>query len=343
MTVDPSHRRRVSLADVAREAGVSTSAASFALNGRSGVSAAVRDRVKAAAAVLGYVPWTSAVALRTGRSGAVALLIRNLRNPFFLDVINGFDATCATAGLGVIIGSADYSSEREKQLVSTFIAREADGLALAPIGGGGSASRWQKMTGKPLVLINAATHAPDVAASRVHVDSEDAVRQAVAHLLSLGHRRIALVAAPHDRSADHERVETFREAVSRHRFDGRVVETDMQHDRAVEVLGAVLREAPAARPTAFIMNSDYIASALYFAAEKAMLRVGEDVSVIGHDDLTTSRLLSPALSTIAVDRFEIGVAAATLLIQQLDGGGRGTVVIPTTLLSRQSTQTPRGE
>lgn len=341
MTADASHRRRVSLADVAKEAGVSTSAASFALNGRSGVSEPVRARVKMAAEALGYVPWTSGVALRTGRSGAVALLIRNMRNPFFLDVINGFDATCATAGLGVIIGSADYSSDREKQLLSTFIAREADGLALAPIGGGDSAMRWQKMTGKPLVLINAAKHAPAVAASRVHVDSEDAVRQAVDHLLSLGHRRIALVAAPHDRSADDERVETFHEAVGRHRFEGRIIETEMQHDRAAEVMAGVLREEPATRPTAFITNSDYIASALYFAAAQAGVRVGDDISVVGHDDLSTSRLLSPALSTIAVDRFEIGVAAATLLIQQLDGGDPETVVAPAALVPRQSSGRPR--
>jgi DNA-binding LacI/PurR family transcriptional regulator len=336
MTADQPHRRRVSLADVAREAGVSTSAASFALNGRSGVSEPVRARVKAAAESLGYVPWNSAVALRTGRSGAVALLIRNLRNPFFLDVINGFDATCATAGLGVIIGSADYSSERERELVSTFIAREADGLALAPIGGGDAATRWQKSTGKPLVLINAANHSPQLAASRVHVDSEAAVRQAVEHLRGLGHRRIAIVAAPHDRSADDERVDTFRTEVARHRLEGRVVDTAMQHDRAAEVVGAVMREDAATRPTAYITNSDYIASALYFAAAEAGLRIGQDISVVGHDDLSTSRLLAPALSTVAVDRFEIGVVAATLLIQALDGGERETVVIPATLVPRGS-------
>ena len=111
MTADQPHRRRVSLADVAREAGVSTSAASFALNGRTGVSEPVRERVKAAAESLGYVPWNSAVALRTGRSGAVALLIRNLRNPFFLDVINGFDASAicdATRSASVRLCSSSY-------------------------------------------------------------------------------------------------------------------------------------------------------------------------------------------------------------------------------------------
>ncbi|CAD6008418.1 LacI family DNA-binding transcriptional regulator [Agreia sp. COWG] len=337
MTDTPQQRRRVSLADVARESGVSVAAASFALNGRSGVSEPVRQRVKDAAARLNYTPWTSAVALRTGRSGAVALLIRNLRNPFFLDVINGFDATCAEAGIGVIIGSADYSSKREAELVSTFIAREADGLALAPIGGGSAAHTWSKATGKPLVLINSAGHAPELEVSRVHVDSIAAVRQAVDHLLGLGHRRIALIAAPHDRSADDERVDTFRELAALHGFPGRVIESEMRHDRAVDVALSVLAEPAATRPTAFVTNSDYIASALYFAAAELGLVIGVDLSVVGHDDLSTSRFLAPSLTTIAVDRFEIGVGAARALMNQLDGAPVQSLVSPTTLVARGST------
>jgi DNA-binding LacI/PurR family transcriptional regulator len=337
MPRDDAPRRRVSLTDVAREAGVSPAAASFALNGRSGVGEVVRARVKEAAARLGYTPSTSAVALRTGRSGAVGLLIRNMRNPFFLDVINGFDGTCAAAGLGVVIGSADYSPEREAELVATFAARGVDGLALAPIGGGSAAADWDGSTGKPVVLINGARHAPGIDASRVHVDGEQAVAQAVAHLAELGHQRIAIVAAPRDRIADDERVAAFHRICGERGLAPRVIETAMQHDAAVDALTRVLREGAAARPTAVITSSDYLATAVYSAAETAGLRVGVDVSVVGHDDLGTSRFLAPALTTIAVDRFALGAAAAHRLIERLDGGEAGTTVVPTSLVARAST------
>jgi DNA-binding LacI/PurR family transcriptional regulator len=337
MTTDPPRRRRVSLSDVAREAGVSTSAASFALNGRTGVSDVVRQRVKDAAVRLRYTPSSSAVALRTGRSGTVGLLIRNLRNPFFLDVVAGFDVTCARAGLGVVIGSADYSPAREAELVDTFVARQLDGLALAPIGGGSAAADWDGATGRPVVFVNAALHAPDIDASRVHVDSEAAVRQAVEHLVALGHRRIAVVAAPDGRSADDERVSTFLRLATQLGLDGRVVETPMQHEAALAALTQVLGEPAASRPTALVTSSDYIATAAYAAAESAGLRVGRDVSVVGHDDLGTSRFLAPSLTTVAVDRHRIGVEAATALISRLDGGAPSTTVVPTVLVPRRST------
>jgi len=337
MSTEPPRRRRISLSDVASEAGVSASAASFALNGRAGVSDAVRQRVKDAAERLRYVPSRSAVALRTGRSGTVGLLIRNLRNPFFLDVVNGFDVTCAQAGLGVVIGSADYSPAREAELVATFAARQVDGLALAPIGGGSAAVDWQAASGRPMVFVNAARHAPDVDASRVHVDSEGAVRQAVDHLAALGHARIALVAAPEGRSADEERVVTFRRLTAELGLEGRVVETPMQHDSAVAALTRALSEAASVRPTAVVTSSDYLATAAYSAAEAVGLRVGVDIGVVGHDDLGTSRFLAPSLTTVAVDRHRIGVEAATSLIARLGGGDATTTVVPTTLVARRST------
>ncbi len=337
MATDSSQHRRISLSDVAREAGVSISAASFALNERVGVSEAVRARVREAAVRLRYIPSSSAVALRTGRSGTVGLLIRNMRNPFFLDVINGFDVTCARAGLGVVIGSADYSSARETELVGTFIARQVDGLALSPIGGGSAAADWDDATGRPLVFINAAEHAREIDASRVHVDSEGAVQQAVGHLTELGHQRIAIVAAPDGHSADSERVSTFQRLASQLDVDGRVIRTPMQHNSAVEALTRVLQKPETRRPTAIITSSDYIATAGYSAAETAGLQVGIDVGIVGHDDLTTSRFLAPSLTTIAVDRFQIGVEAATSLISRLEGNGPSTTVVATTLVPRRST------
>ncbi|RIJ55327.1 LacI family DNA-binding transcriptional regulator, partial [Clavibacter phaseoli] len=182
-----------------------------------------------------------------------------------------------------------------------------------------------------------ARHAPGIDASRVHVDGEQAVAQALAHLADLGHRRVAIVAAPRDRSADDERVAAFHRISRERGLVPRVIESAMQHDAAVEALTRALAEPAGTRPTAIVTSSDYLATAVYSAADAAGLRMGVDVSVVGHDDLGTSRFLAPALTTIAVDRTALGAAAARRLIERLDGGEAATTVVPTSLVARAST------
>lgn len=330
--------------DIARSLGVSVSAVSLALAGRDGVSDALRERVLATAAQLGYRPNASAVALRTRRSNVLGLLIRNLRNPHFLDVIDGFDETCAKAGYDVMVGSSRYDPEREQELLDAFADRSVDGLAIAPIGASRRVRVWAKATGRPIVLLNANPGAAGGGRTAMTVRSDDvaAIDLAVRHLVGLGHRRLAMVAAPEDKTPDPVRLDRFTLLGRRLGFTARAVVSELSEAAVREAVGRELRRAPRVRPTAVITNSDYLAHAVYLAATDRGLRIPADLSVLGHDDLPTSASLSPALSTIAVDRREIGERAAGLLIATLrDGRPAGrSITVPVRLRVRASTARP---
>lgn len=353
---------RTTQADIARAVGVSIGAVSIALNARSGVSEELRRTIQDMAERLGYSPNRSAVTLRTRRSGLVGLLIRNLRNPFFLDVAEGFERECAARGAEVVIGSSHYDLTRELALVHAFADRAVDALALAPIGGGRAAHAWIMATGAPIVLLNSVTYAPDVAALRVQSDGATALAGAVDHLVGLGHRRIALIEGPRSQSPDLERTDFFRTSMHRHGLRGRVLQGENLSWGAIgRRLATDVRRGPGRRSTALITNSDDAAYGVYAAARELGLVIPRDLSVVGNDDLDTSQLLDPPLTTHRVDRRGMGATAARLLLDTLarDGqpqaqtGGQakvqagasgspelGTVTMPVELVVRASTGPP---
>lgn len=340
--------RRPTLADVARAVGVSVGAVSVAINGRPGVSDELRRTIQETAERLGYSPNRSAVALRTHRSGLVGLLIRNLRNPFFLDVAEGFERECAERGSEVVIGSSHYDPGRELALVHAFADRAVDALALAPIGGGRAAQAWKAATGAPIVLLNSVMYAPDVAALRVHSDGAAASDGAVDHLVGLGHRRIALIEGPASQSPDLERTDFFLASMLRHGLRGRVLEAeDLSWGAIGRRVAADVRRGPGRRATALVTNSDDAAYGVYAAARELGLVIPRDLSVVGNDDLDTSWLLDPPLTTHHVDRRGMGATAARLLLDSLaqegDAGASPaphTVTMPVALRVRASTGPP---
>lgn len=332
-------KRTVTQRDIARALGVSVSAVSLALSGRPGVSGELRDRITERAAELGYRPNASAVALRTRRSRVLGLLIRNLRNPFFLDLVDGFDETCARAGYGVMVGSSRYEHDREQELLNAFSDRGVDGLAVAPVGAGKRVSAWRNSTKRPVVLLSASIQRMPNTLMSVRPDGKTGVDLAVDHLLGLGHRRLAMVVPLPDKTPDPERWDRFEQLARRRRFTARAVRTELATEAAATAITAELSRAPRVRPTAFIANSDYLAQSVYLAAAELGLRVPKDVSVVGHDDLPTSALLAPPLTTLRVNRRNIGERAATLLIDTVEGRRPGSreIIVPVELRTRGST------
>jgi LacI family transcriptional regulator len=303
------------------------------------VSSELRDLVMRRAEEMGYRPNASAVALRTRRSKVLGLLIRNLRNPHFLDIVDGFDETCAKAGYGVMVGSSRYEHEREQELLNAFGDRGVDGLAVAPIGATSRVSSWRTATRRPVVLLNAPALRTSGALMSVRPDGATAVELAVEHLIGLGHRRLAMVVALPDKTPDPERWQHFELLSKRRRFTARAVRTELSITAATEAVAAELGRVVRVRPTAFITNSDYLAQAVYLAAAQRGLGVPQDISVVGHDDLPTSELLAPPLTTLRLDRRTIGEHAATLLIDTVEGRrpARREITVPVQLCVRGST------
>lgn len=304
----------VGIRDVAKLAGVSVASASQALNGQPGVSDGTRRRVAAAAEQLGYRANPQAQALRSGRTTIYGFVVRNLANPFFLDVMSGAEQVASESGATLLVLDSRYSTDREVEHIRNMAAQRFAGLAIAPVGAGGSIQIWQQLRpGAPVVVLNASIR--DITGvSLVTPDNAAAVALPMRRIAQLGHSSVAFISAPRGLMADSDRLRYFRRLGSQLGLRGRVVYSPLTMADVERAAGQLL--SGSAPPTSVITNSDYTAHAIYKAARELSLRVGPEVSVIGHDDLPTSELLDPPLATIRVDRMEMGRALMTRLLAE---------------------------
>ncbi len=327
--------RQPGLRDVAAAAGVSMSAVSLALNGRPGVSDATRAQILRIAGELGYVAHPGARAMRTGRTSTLAILTRNLSNPYFLDVVVAAQQYADEHDRTLITVDSHYDLDRELLHLQKLLAARVDALAIAPVGAGTSVAAWtERRRERPVVVINAAAVAGD---HLVHVgpDDESAVTQAVDHLHTLGHRRIGLLSAPAAVVADRRRLDTFHALTRTGEVEGVVVESPLDQDSVEDTVVELLGDP--GPPTALITASDHVAQAVYHAARRLDLRIGHDLSLIGHDDLATSALFDPPLTTLALSRESIGREVARRLG---DASVTDDHSEPVHLISRASTRPP---
>jgi DNA-binding LacI/PurR family transcriptional regulator len=325
----------VGIRDVAKLAGVSVASASMALNGQPGVSDVTRTRIAAAAERLGYLANPQARALRSGRSTMYGFVVRNLANPFFLDVMSGAEQVASEAGVTLLVLDSQYSTEREAVHVRNMAAQRLAGLAIAPVGVGGAIRLWQQLRpGTPVVALNA--WLPDIKnLTLVSPDNEAAVTLPLRRLAELGHSSAAFVTAPRGLMADADRLRHFRRLSALCGIRGSVIYTLLTMQDVERSAFAVL--SGTRPPTSIITNSDYTAHAIYKAARELSLPIGPAISVVGHDDLPTSELLDPPLATIRVDRRQMGQA---LMARLLTGRPQDHFVAPIELIERASLQTP---
>jgi LacI family transcriptional regulator len=327
--------QRVGIREVARLANVSVASASFALNGQPGVAEDTRRRIMAAAEQLGYRANRQAQALRRGRTTTYALVARNFANPFFLQVLSGAEDVAEEAGVTLLMLDSRYSLEREREHVQEMAAQRLAGLAIAPVGTGEALRLWQHLRpGAPVVALNA-TAGGITGISRVSPDNATAVELPMRRLAELGHCHVAFLSAPPRLMADPDRLRHFRRLARELGLRARVAYSLLTIAGVAAAAGRLLASADA--PTAVITNSDYTAHAIYKAARTLSLRVGCDVSVIGHDDLPTSELLDPPLATVRVDAGDMGRA---LMLRLLHGGPPADYIAPVELIERASLGKP---
>ncbi len=337
MATGPDGQQRpAGIRDVAQLAGVSVASASFALNGQPGVAGNTRRRILAAAAELGYRANPQAQALRRGRTTSYGIVVRNSANPFFLEVLSGAEEIASQRGATLLFLDSRYSLEYERRHVQEMAAQRLAGLAIASVGTGEAIRLWQELRpGTPVVALNtAAAGARGVA--RVHPDNAAAVGLPLRRLAELGHTSVAFLSAPRRLMADRDRLQYFQRLSRDLGLDGQVMYSPLALADVRQATLAVLTGADP--PSAIITNSDHTAHAVYKAARELALRVGPDVSVVGHDDLASSELLDPPLATIRLDGREMG---RVLMRRLLGEDPADEYVAPVELIERASLQPPR--
>lgn len=314
-------RARVTLREVAEEAGTSRSTASRALAGHGYVAEGIKQRVEAAAARLGYFPDVSARTLKGRSSGMVGLLVSDLRNQFYALLAAGVEQTLAAAGHQVVLVDDHGSEKQALDGARAFLAMRADGVLLAPVGR--AATELLVEHGTPVVEVDRRSGVRGCDA--VTIDSERGARDAVAHLLALGHRQIAVVVDETMWDTGMGRLRGYRAA---HRAAGvplsrRLVldlglcPADPQGDVA-----AFLDANPGI--TAIFAANNVVAEAVWQELKRRGCSVPGDCSVVSFDDLTWMRMVEPGMTAVRQPVYEMGSRAAALLLERVAGGrGRG--------------------
>jgi LacI family transcriptional regulator len=217
-------------------------------------------------------------------------------------------------------------------------AQRLAGLAIAPVGKGDSVGLWQELRpGTPVVVLNACADGV-TGVSRVAPDNGAAVGLAMRALAGLGHARVAFLSAPRGLVADEDRLRHFRRLARELGVQPRVMRSPLTIPDVRKAARKLLASPDA--PTAIITNSDYTALGIYQTARDLSLRIGPDISVIGHDDLPTSALLDPPLATIRMDGREMGRALMARLLNPGAFGVPNDYVAPVELVERASLQAP---
>ena len=311
------------MSDVARLAGVDSSTVSRALNSRTAASLRPETvaKVLAASEQLGYRPNVLARGLRTQRTHTVGLLLPDVTNPFFPPIIRGIEDALIPSGHVLLIANTDNEPTREEQGLDSLVARQVDGMMLAT-SHLDVATDAERLAGIPTVLVNRRDRTSQVPA--VLPDDATGVRVVVEHLHGLGHRRIALVSGPLDTSTGRDRRDTFV-AVCRDLGipADRVVHADRYDIASGRRAAEVLLDADAPAPTAIFASNDLLAVGVLTALRSRGLRVPDDISLAGYNDMPLVDLLDPALTTVRIDQYLMGQRAAEVMLALLERGRAG--------------------
>ena len=303
---------------VAARAAVSTATVSRTINGSSKVNPATAARVQEAIAALHFVPNHNARALGSGRSNLLGLIISDITNPFFPELVKAFEDIALQWGKDVLITNTDYDPERTRQCVSRMLQRKVDGVAIMTSEMSDQLTELFRRSGIPMVFLDLGAASPGI--SCVQIDYRAGVEMAMSHLVGLGHTRIAFISGPLQLASARTRHRAFTESSARDHLQaapGLIQEGNHRTDGGYAAMQRLL--ALPERPTAVLCSNDLTAIGALGAIAEAGLKVPEDLSLIGFDDIKLSAYTAPALTTVRLPYARIARASVQALLRGSGG------------------------
>jgi LacI family kdg operon repressor len=310
---------RVTIADVARVAGVSKATVSRFFNHREALlTPAMAARVEAAIAALDYRPSPMAQALKRGTSRLIGMVVADVTNPYSVAVLRGAERACKDAGYLVMLFNLGNEPEREREAIATLSSYQVDGFILNTFDHGGKGRAEVERLGKPAVLVD--RRHGRMNADFVSLDNAGAVDMAVAHLADAGYRELLYVSEPvKNVSSRLDRQAAFHACVKQHAdVRGAVFESVGDGAHALEQAIATLRRRSGDR-AAILSGNAVVTLRCATAAMRLGLRFGSEIGFIGFDELDWAPLVGPGLTTIAQPTDALGRLAARCLIERLQG------------------------
>lgn len=352
MLYDSSVPRKVSRKVVAKAADIRTVAAlakvsiatvSRTINGSPAVSERLSKRVWQAIEQLNYFPNTHARSLVSGRSRLLGIIVENITNPFFPELIQSFEEIAVAHGYEILVSSSNSDPAVLTTCVRRMLERKVEGVAVLTFGEEEPVLDQLGTHNIPLVLAEFKLSSPKT--STILLDYTTGMKAAVHHLAGLGHRRIGFLAGPHTIHSAITRENDFRTAMKAAELPVEphwMIECD--HTLRGGVLGFERLQSLAVRPTAIICSNDMTAIGLLRAAYMAGLRLPNDLSVVGLDDIDFAEFTLPPLTTIRLSRADLARAAFEALRQQAEAGPGVKIdrefLVSTSLVVRGSTAAP---
>lgn len=328
----------MNIKEVAKRARVSTATVSRTINNSAKVKAGTAVRVRKAIEELNFYPNTHARTLVSGRSRMLGLIISDITNPFFPELVKRFEDEAVQRGKDVIIGNTDYNPKRMAGCIQRMVERKVDGVAIMT--SEADPAFMMELTRRNIPTVFMDTGKPGPHTANIRIDYAQGIHEALQHLFSLNHRRIAFITGPMNLESARIRHAAFLSGIKSRGLSERGM---IEHgDHRIEGGALAMRrllELPHG-PTAVICSNDLTAIGALGVILEAELRVPEDISLIGFDDISFAHLTQPPLTTIQLSRTELAVTAFAALeaLIRRENGSHTDYTIPTHLIMRGSTR-----
>lgn len=331
-------RESMRIKDVAALAGVSTATVSHVINNTRFVSEQVRNRVLEAIKKANYYPNAHARSLASGRTNTLGLIISDIANPFFPELVKSIESVASERGYDVILANTNYDPNRTADCVQRMIEKQVMGVAIMTSEMDFSLIR--ELTGKNVSVVFLDLGPVRERMSNINVNYQSGIEQAVRHLVDLGHHRIAFISGPLRLKSARTRRDAFLECMKR--FDAfrdgpLIIEGSFSTDSGRRAAVEILRQR--VLPTAIFASNDLMAIGCMSELRSAGLSIPSDLSVVGFDDISFAAVTDPPLTTIVLPRAELGHRAVEALLHTINSKEREGIEfkIRTHLVVRQST------
>jgi DNA-binding LacI/PurR family transcriptional regulator len=337
----------ITIKDIARKAGVAHTTVSRALRGSSLISAETSQRVRMIAAEMGYRPSAAARTLRTNRSHALGVIIRNVDDPFFSEILQGIEEVAQASGYSLFMAASRKDHVQEQAIVQDMVERRVDGIIICSTPVTIEQSRQLARFGVPIVMVN--NQAAEEYRFSIYHDDLDGSRQITRHLIELGHRKIAYLGNSNAMRSTLDRQAGFQQELD---------------SSGIDIPAAYIHQVPGGNPenglggleyflnlpvlpTAVVCYNDMMAIGVLQALQLAGVPVPEQMSVAGFDNIIFSAYTNPPLTTFDQPKHFIGAEAARLVLGLLDGSEKSAdpkiQTLKGRLLVRGSTARPKGQ
>jgi len=335
--------RKISIKDIAAAAGVSHSTVSRALRGSPLLKPETIARIRRIAEQQGYTASAVARSLVTRRTQTIGVVVTTIADSFVAEVVGGIEETANDHGYSVFLANSNAEPEREMKVVHSFAERRVDGIVVTSSRVGALYTPLLSQMHVPIVLIN--NQHPGEFVHSVMIDNLEASRDAVNHLIGLGHRRIAYLGDRCGYQSDTERFAGYREALDCAGLPFQpelVAHGDGRPEGGLAAMQKLLSLADP--PTAVFCYNDMSALGALKAVRDAGLRVPDEISLAGFDDLFVAQYSEPPLTTVRQPRRQMGRLAMETLLKLIEGGSVEELIrVPGELVIRRSTAPPRPE